>query len=335
MIGKVDSNNNVADNAKNISSSKSAIKDVKSANPAPVVAVRSAASIAASFGLPADKLSNSIISFVRFFSLTLKPNVLTSIRQQAFLSPANTGGSPAATAGTGVGSAVPDEQAAAKLRQALSLAAAAAESKGVELSPKGLEAFAEAVDPDWQKKRDDERKRQNREQNKHEDKKILKNESISAADLKKLANEYTGNDSITGILNRLPGKNGQRWIVLPFSFSDDGHLFGVTMRVLLDDGNKTVKMALQLSVSNEKRENSDEMVWNFGFDFINDKIVKVFIYCKPDSINEKNVKSELSGILQISADNIITVNNELPENEEYFPFEADCGRLLPSIDEKV
>ena len=49
------------------------------------VVKQTAASLASASGLPADKLSASIISFARFFSLPLKPNILAAIRRQAFL----------------------------------------------------------------------------------------------------------------------------------------------------------------------------------------------------------------------------------------------------------
>ncbi len=35
-------------------------------------------------GLPADKISSSIISFARFFSLPLKPELMAAIRRQVF-----------------------------------------------------------------------------------------------------------------------------------------------------------------------------------------------------------------------------------------------------------
>jgi hypothetical protein len=37
------------------------------------------------------------------------------------------------------------------------------------------------------------------------------------------------------LLNRLPGKNGQRWIVFPFTFISGGVAFEVSLRILLNN----------------------------------------------------------------------------------------------------
>ncbi|MCL2265783.1 MAG: hypothetical protein FWC22_07050, partial [Treponema sp.] len=57
---------------------------------APSAGIRSAVSLAAASGLPPDKLSASIVTFAKFFSLPLKPQVLADIRRQALSQ--NTGG---------------------------------------------------------------------------------------------------------------------------------------------------------------------------------------------------------------------------------------------------
>jgi hypothetical protein len=162
-------------------------------------------------GLPADKLSASIISFARFFSLPLKPELMASIRRQS-LSP----------------------ESSAPGRETLSLAAAAAESKGVELRPKGLEWFAEAIDPDWRRHDPDERDRRDRRHKKHEQEK-----------------EVT-----LAILNKLPGKNGQRWMVFPFIFSESGREFKVSLRILLEGDkkppNNVACMALDIAESERR-----------------------------------------------------------------------------------
>jgi hypothetical protein len=245
---------------------------------------RSAASLSAALGLPQDKLSASIISFARFFSLPLKPQLLADIRRQAFTPPAQAGNQSAAgktalaettaakdmaaktaeasTAKTIFANTAEDTSAslaAAKTRQAF--AAAAAESKGVELQQKGLESYAEAVDPDSRRQHGE--RRRNREQHKQTEKISSKNGSVKKSqlgeisspqffttdNLKKMSFENSEQNPLLDILNRLPCKNGQRWIVYPFDFVEGGKGYFVSMRILLDDErslNRAVCMALDI-----------------------------------------------------------------------------------------
>ncbi|MDR0323813.1 MAG: hypothetical protein LBI12_05125, partial [Treponema sp.] len=174
-------------------------------------------SLIAAAGLPADKLSSSIVSFVRFFSLPIKKEVLLDIRRQVFAHP---------TAQT------------AEERTTLSMAAAAAESKGVELHQKGLELYAEAVDPKWRERQNSggQNKQHNNRQNQQNDDNILsKSGSINSSNLEKIALEDAEKDPLLSILNRLPGKNGQRWIVLPFEFNEKNRQFRMSLRILLEE----------------------------------------------------------------------------------------------------
>jgi len=336
MIGRIDSQNNVPENVKKNSGIKSTVvKNTKSVN-SPSPAVRTAASVAAAAGLPGDKLSASIVSFARFFSLSLKPNLLAAIRQQVVSVPVN---NPVLTAAENMANQnTGSSSAAAKMREALSLAAAAAESKGVELSPKGLESYAEAVDPDLNKKREeDKRERRSKNENDSCEKSIKKENVITAEDLKKMANDNYGKDPLLDILNRLPGKNGQRWIVLPFNFYEDDKEFKVSLRILLENEDRATGMAVHVSVNNDKSEEGIKQKWGFGVDFLNDKISKVIIYFKP-FINDKNetkLIQELSENLQIPVNKILIKTSQLTEIEDYFPYETDFDENLLSISEVV
>lgn len=342
-------------------SKAAAVKSVKADAPSPVV-MRSAASLAASAGLPADKLSSSIVSFARFFSLPLKKEMLAGIRRQALSAnkqpPLSHNVSNTANAllsrsvvqqqNTQSTVSASDTAAVLKTREAVSLAASAAESKGVELNQKALETYSQAIDPDWKEQHGDENQNSNNHQNdsgeknkkENDEKKQDKEEIISADFIKKLSGEFTKNNQLLIMLNKLPLKNGKRWIVLPFEFADNENQFIVSMRILLDNDNSASRMALQITqnfglVNNEKRKENGEQFsakkWLFGFEFTGNKLSKVIVYLK-DELNEKEqnkIKKELSMSMKIPIEYIF-----IKYSLENFPSEADDDQFI-SIDEAV
>lgn len=164
-----------------------------------------------SLGLPPDSLSSSIISFFKFFSLPLDVPVLKQIRREVLESKSS--------------------------KDSISLAASAAFDKGVSLSDEALKEYAAAIDPAEhsgahddsggtgfdQNARDDQQKRNKDDQS-----------ALHAEDLKNLMNEIDTNGSLLGYLNKIPGKNGQFWIVLPFKFISGLTEFSVSVRILLN-----------------------------------------------------------------------------------------------------
>ena len=276
---------------------------------------------ARSAGLPADKLSASIISFARFFSLPLKPEILKHIRQQAF-------------------TMTPEARTVLKSREALSLAASAAESKGAELQPKGLEAYARALDPESRQDGGQGGRRGRREKNDDDDDNDSeispqKTAAISAGSLEKTALEAAEKNPLLAILNRLPGKDGKRWIVLPFDFCDDGREFKVTLRILLETGrtaSRAACMALDIAIRSiiEPQPSGDaEKRRLFVLEPANRLSVCLQPEIEPDQ--QAALVRELSSLLEIAPDRIF-----IKTKTESFPFEAGCGDgLLGSIDEAV
>jgi hypothetical protein len=322
-----------------------------SAPPAPVhstAVLRSASALIAAAGLPADKLSASIISFARFFSLPIKPELMAAIRRQAMAQP-SAAATPTdvvkyAAAENASARTAADAGTAAKIREALSLAAAAAESKGVELHPKGLETFAEAIDPDWQKRQDSgghgQRGRRNKNRHQQEEENApakiaaAKVAAITAAGLKQMALESVEKNPLLAILNRLPGKNGGRWIVLPFSFEEGGLEFKVSLRILLETdqaSDRAVCMALDIAET--------ERHWLFALESANGLSAaglpakKLAVYLQPE-LPPKAVEpfiNELSYLMGIPPARISIKNRT-----ESFPCESNCGADLPrSINEAV
>jgi len=326
---------------KNVTSKASQTAKTSAASPSVMprsAAAQATASLVTAAGLPADKLSASVVSFARFFFLPLKPQLLADIRRQAFVPQAApsaaTQAQPAAANSAAAGGAS-SSSTAVKIREAFSLSAAAAESKGVELQPKGLESYAEAVDP--HSRRQDgqrQRNRQNREQNEQAEKTSSKTGAatadVTAGDLKKIAIEYMSKNPYLDILNKLPGKNGQRWIVLPFDFCEDDREFNVSIRILLNDkktSNRADYMALDIAESGDK-----EKRWLFVMESANEKPVRLSVHLQPELPLKAHsqFKGELSRLLDIPIERIF-----VKPGEEPFPFEANCGEMMPSIDEAV
>jgi hypothetical protein len=198
-----------------------------------------------SLKLPQDSLSRSIIAFARFFSLPLEPKLLASIRRDAL------------GAKQGVG------------REASALGAAAATDKGIKLGEKALGEYATAIegslksfireeqghspvqpenhdseDPQDQDSpagdgSEDNKNNGSLRDNRHRDQK--KKNPSSLNDVPPAANNKEIQGHILDILqkrplldliNRIPGKNGQ-WIVVPFSFCENGYEFSVALRIFI------------------------------------------------------------------------------------------------------
>jgi len=237
---------------------------------------------------------------------------------------------------------VSDLETSAKNRETLSLAAAAAESKAVELDPKGLEQFAEAIDPDWQKRQDpDERNRKRQHKNsdeQEEENTVSKTGNLSAAGIKKMALHTAEKNPLLAILNRLPGKNGQRWIVFPFSFNEGGREFKVSLRILFETdsqiSNHAVCMALDIVESGETARR-----WLFVVKGINtarhdgSTAAGLTVYLQPELPPKARASfaRKLSNLMEIPPE-CISVKNQT----ESFPCESGCTDDWPlAINEAV
>jgi len=323
---------------RNAAAKPPAAQAAKTSAPTPPAPPRSASSLIAAAGLPADKLSASIVAFSRFFSLPIKPELMAAMRRQTLAAPS----AAEETQANAVKRASIENSAAAK-REALSLAAAAAESKGVELRPKGLETFAEAIDPDWRKREDsggDQRGRRNKNQQQEEENAPGKTAPINAAGLKQMALEAAEQNPLLAILNRLPGKNGQRWIVLPFSFDEGGREFKVSLRILLETdqaSNRAVCMAATQVVLDIAENGESQRHWLFALESTSGlhaaglPAKKLAVYLQPELSPNAHAPfvRELSDLLGIPPARI-TVRNRA----ESFPCESGrADDLLRSINE--
>jgi len=323
--------------AKNVQSKTPPTQTAKTSAPSLPALPRSASSLISVAKLPADKLSASIISFARFFSLPIKPELMAVIRRQSLAQPQS------ATAQSDLikhtaAETESDSGVAVKIREAFSLAAAAAESKGVELNEKGLEAFAEAIDPD-QKRQDSKEQNQRGRRNKNRDDRgeegaSIKAGSFSANAIEELALESAEKDPLLHILNRMPGKNDQRWIVLPFSFNENDREFRVSMRILLDTKNassRAVCMALDIAESQDIENSAPEKRHLFVLEWAKNQINRLSVYLQPELPHKAQALfiSELSNFLAIPNERVSV------KKWESFPCESGGTDQLHSVDEAV
>jgi hypothetical protein len=188
------------------------------------------ARLAQGLGLPREDLSTALLGFVRFFSLPLEPGLLHRLRREALLP--RTASRPGGDAGA--------------------LAASAAAAKGLVLTGEALEAYAAAIDPGFRDPPEgDSGRRQTRRDHRDSGEGSPEPELI-----KKAAEEAEAASPPLKILNRLPGKNQEYWMALPFSFSSGGVVFRVSLRILLRNqgsrGYEAERLALDILLDSRR-----------------------------------------------------------------------------------
>jgi hypothetical protein len=175
-------------------------------------------------GLPQDTLSFVLLSAIRYFSLSPDAALLTRLRGELLASGA------ASAPKTG------REKAA---MEAKALALAAAEDKGLRLSPEALEEYAAAMEPDaWfsggegrERRRSPPEKEDPPDREKTPDPEELEKLYAAAGGTGKKG----GKEGLLSWLNRLPGGNGQSWIVFPFKIKVGGVELRVSVRLLIKE----------------------------------------------------------------------------------------------------
>ncbi|GHV87050.1 hypothetical protein AGMMS50255_3460 [Spirochaetia bacterium] len=294
-------------------------------------------------GLPQDKLSASIVAFARYFSLPLESALLTKVRRQSL--GANTGNAVPAKPSAG-------EQAGAsaalsfKTREALSLAAIVAADKGVELRPDSLVDYSLAIDPDKRRSGDGGEGKgfepgadhggndtgggnkggeagsgaggnPARDQDRGKfagDAESLRDKILQAGD----------QNPLISLMNRLPGKKGQRWMVFPFSFEDQGRTFEVTLRILLTSAFRAERMALEIA--------GEDQHWLFiANNPVGGKLQVTGSFEKTTAKGIQSMERELAGLLGLAPEQV-----QIRIDEEFPPFAPDCRdeALLP-VNEEV
>ncbi|MDR1286475.1 MAG: hypothetical protein LBK08_02600 [Treponema sp.] len=328
--------------------------------------------LAAALGLPGDRLSASVLSFFRFFSLPFDPLLLARMRSRVLGAPETAADTGPAKDAAGLG-----EEAMFRSREALSLAAAAALSKGTELGGEALERYARAMDPAFPGRRqgEDSRESTGRESpgggsagGEYDSSESYDSsaspgnsrsgsggsssggagEEVDACDGASALRKRAAFDPLLDILNRLPGRDGKRWIVVPFVFGPQEQ-YRVTLRLLSGPDfpggkeGRVDRMALEIAAKNGER-------WLFVVDrperpaFSPEpggasggkhglKGARLSFGRLPSPGNRTllAIKRELSGLLGLSGDQIYL------KNDDFFSFFAPDSRddVLPSVNKEV
>jgi hypothetical protein len=237
-----------------------------------------------SMGLPQDSLSAALLIFSRFFSRGGDGN-LKELRRQvlnAFLPPA--------------------KGEKGKVLENMALAAAAALDKGVRLSPKALAAYActMGIELPGEKENYSSEVPPSPETTENG---VLSEQSGSGRDGKGSGGENPGKDpedsegktgalpgpeelkrlfsedppgGLLDFLNRIPGENGQKWIVWPFAIRAGDVALEVVIRVLLKEPLSAVSGRLILDAAGPKN------CWRFILDKSGGETLKVCISVYPE-----------------------------------------------------
>jgi hypothetical protein len=314
-------------------------------------------------GLPQDTLSASIISFARYFSLPLNPGLLAKIRRDAL--------SPEAEK-SAAGEALSPKGREGETAKAAALAAAAGKGVGLSpgglekyarfLSGQGAadpEPPAPSPNPaepeegaagggdeqggggfrhegsggDRREREDEERRTAPPGETRRTGKPLTAAEAAGAEKLRGQAIAAGEGDPLLNLLNRLPGKNGQRWIVFPFAAAGETGEFRVSLRLLLHETPSAhCPDRLVLDVSGGDQQSPD-LRWLFVLDKPPEGASRLSARFWPpeDERNLISFKKALSRLLLFHPEQINL------QNDEIFPlFEADYrNHVLPSVNKEV
>ena len=273
---------------------------------------------AANMGFPKDALSAALLVFARFFSVSLSPALLKTLRREILASGK---------------SSSPETQAEKTTLEAEALSALIALDKGVELSSQALEQYARFFSfPDENPNRQGEKGDRDHDRDREE--------NPEAEELRILTEEQEQNDGTLALLNQLPGKNGQHWLVFPFNIKVKGIEFQVFLRLLKEEPVSSIEKEgghthLIVDVSGPKKQ------WRcflkkIGEEFMAD--LRVYPTQSPRAL--KTLQKEAEKILKEGRSlfgSFKGFDEIMVRNGEEAPSLADdlCTESLPSIDEAI
>ena len=286
----------------------------------------------ASLGLPGDRLSASLITFARFFSLPMDSALLSAIRRQALQAAAESGASANAALPRPERESSGEASLAKTVADAFVLAALAAADKDAPVSTAALAEYAAALDPDGggagQGGEEPDKKRQQNNDKEPDAYDAL--ETLTPSLLKeKLLHNTAQNPTLT-LLNSLPSKNGRRWLVFPFRFTQDGADYHISLRILLDSSspeNRNGRVCLDIA---QPARGLRRLV---VVDSANGRPDRARLLLRPacPAKTLKAMSGALAAILEIPLERVSAENCG-----DFFPLVPDSGEPLPPvIDEAV
>jgi len=157
---------------------------------------------AQNLGLPPDFLSTTLLAFSKFFSITPDSRLFANLRKEILQS----------------GSSSPKTPKEKIALEAKVLAALAAADKGVALGKTGFEIYSADSRNDLDSRHHAGGFQFYQQQYKE-----------------KNQNEENEEKDLFDIMNKIPGKNKQRWIILPFNYDPGGTELKVLLRILIKE----------------------------------------------------------------------------------------------------
>jgi len=302
-------NNPVQINEKNLSSAKTVSTQGKTVNTQAKTVPQSvplqpgsAVLNAASLGLPKDILSQTLLAFTKFFSIAPKPDLLNALRKEVLAS----------------SSSSPENAKERNGLEARTLAALAAAGKGVILDPDCLERYSITADRDDFRDDFDKGDSRNDFYNGDSGKKSGEDSSDASGD--------QTNDDFLDFLNRIPDKNGRRWIVIPFTYAEEDTELKVLVRALVKEPSSSLE-----NINNEgwiiADINGPKRNWRFILKKADN--LTAYIGINP-GLPSKDVK-DLRELIKKMGFPDINIHN----GEELFLAEILGNVLLPSLYEEV
>jgi hypothetical protein len=260
-----------------------------------------------SLNLPLDTLSTALVTFARYFSLTLDPVLLTKLRREVLSLKTS--------------------------RESAALAAAAAAGKGAVLTPEALERYAAAIDPDARRDQKggqgqeepggDGFDRRGRPSKDSEDESgvVSLSGKLDTEALKEIQNSIDRKDPLLSLLNSIPGKDGERWMVYPLQVSAGGKRFRVSIRIRSGIGREDARLAVD--VAGEDRR------WLFVVNRSQgDAETRVSLWPPPEPKEREVLEREIREVLGPLGGRVI-----LRDGESFLAEWKD--KALSSIDEEV
>jgi hypothetical protein len=275
---------------------------------------------ATNMGFPKDALSVALLVFARYFSVSISPDLMKTLRREIL--------------GSGKSSS-PATQAEKTELEAETLSSLIALDKGVELSPQALEHYARFFSfPDKNPSRQDEKG--NRDLDRNCDR--GQEESPETEELRILTEEQGQNDGVLALLNQLPGKNGQHWLVFPFSVKVKGIELQVFLRLLKKDpvfAREDGHLHLIVDISGPKKQ------WRCFLNKASEEfLADLRVYPRQSPRAIKKLQKEAEQILKEGRalfGSFKGFDEIVVQNGEEMPSWADdlCTESLPSIDEEI
>ncbi|MDR2245285.1 MAG: hypothetical protein LBE17_01215 [Treponema sp.] len=186
-----------------------------------------------SLNLPSDTLSTALVTFARHFSLTLDPVLLAKFRREVL--------------------------SLKTFRESVVLAAVAAATKGAVLTPEALARYVAAIDLDAsrnQKGRQGQEEpggdgfdRRGRPSKDSEDEsgQVSLSGKLNTKALKEIRNSIDREDPLLSLLNSIPGKDGEYWMVYPLQVSAGGKRFRISVRVRTGIEREDARLAVDIA----------------------------------------------------------------------------------------